>query len=455
MSHFDTITEAPDGLRRHRHRPPTRPVAALEDAEPRPLRRAVPPRGRAHARTARSCSSTSSTTACGCQPTWTMSVDHRDVDRRHPRPGRRRPGHLRAVRRRRLGGGRRARAPGHRAAAHVRVRRHRADAPGRGRAGRRDLPPPPGHRAHPRARRPTASSSGSTGVIDPEEKRKTIGELFIRVFEDAAGGIERRRLPRAGHALPRRHRVGHVEGAPRSRATTTWAACPRTWTSSWSSRCAACSRTRSARSAPSSACPTRSCGASRSPGPGLGVRIIGEVTPEQGRHPAARRRHRPRGDPQRRPRARDLAGVRRAARHPQRRRDGRRAHLRLPDHHPGGHQRGRHDRRLGPPALRPARAHVEPHHQRGRRASTGWPTTSRRSRPAPSSGSRRAHRPAFECSAGSLCQACGAGGAAAPMAWDGRSRSQASLRAESQAGRSKGSGPTCRRTTMAPAVVGT
>ena len=26
------------------------------------------------------------------------------------------------------------------------------------------------------------------GVIDPEEKRKMIGELFIRVFEEAAGG---------------------------------------------------------------------------------------------------------------------------------------------------------------------------------------------------------------------------------------------------------------------------
>ena len=33
------------------------------------------------------------------------------------------------------------------------------------------------------------------------------------------------------------------------------------------------------------------------PGPGLGVRIIGEVTPGQGRHPPAGRRHRPRGDP--------------------------------------------------------------------------------------------------------------------------------------------------------------
>ena len=30
------------------------------------------------------------------------------------------------------------------------------------------------------------------GVVDPEEKRKIIGELFIRVFEEAAGGIDGR-----------------------------------------------------------------------------------------------------------------------------------------------------------------------------------------------------------------------------------------------------------------------
>ena len=38
------------------------------------------------------------------------------------------------------------------------------------------------------------------------------------------------------------------------------------------------------------------------------------------------------------------------ARHPLGRRDGRRAHLRPPDHHPRRHQRRRDDGRLGPPA---------------------------------------------------------------------------------------------------------
>ena len=90
------------------------------------------------------------------------------------------------------------------------------------------------------------------------------------------------------------------------------------------------------------------------PGPGLGVRIIGEVTPERVallQDADAIVREEICG---RRAGAGDLAVVRRARRHPLGRRDGRRAHLRSPDHHPGRDQRRRDDRRLGPAALRPA-----------------------------------------------------------------------------------------------------
>ena len=64
------------------------------------------------------------------------------------------------------------------------------------------------------------------------------------------------------------------------------------------------------------------------PGPGLAIRILGEVTRGEARHPAQGRRHLPRRDPQGRPLRQDLAGVRRAAARAHRRRHGRRAHLR-------------------------------------------------------------------------------------------------------------------------------
>ena len=58
------------------------------------------------------------------------------------------------------------------------------------------------------------------GVTEPERKRKIIGEEFIRVFERAGGEARQPALPRAGHALlgrdrvGRRHRRGHDQVAP-------------------------------------------------------------------------------------------------------------------------------------------------------------------------------------------------------------------------------------------------
>ncbi len=110
------------------------------------------------------------------------------------------------------------------------------------------------------------------------------------------------------------------------------------------------------------------------PGPGLGIRIIGEVTAERldaasrGRCDRSRRAH------PCRPRPRHLADAGRPARRrPLRRRPGRRPHLRAPRRDPPGDLRGRHDRRLGPAALRRPRAHLHPHHQRGPRRQPGHP----------------------------------------------------------------------------------
>ena len=104
------------------------------------------------------------------------------------------------------------------------------------------------------------------------------------------------------------------------------------------------------------------------PGPGLGIRIVGEVTQERlellREADAIVRAELTRG----RPRRRDLAVPGRAAR---RRalggRAGRRPHLRAPDRAAPGLERRRDDRRLDAPAVRPARHDLEPHHERGRR----------------------------------------------------------------------------------------
>ena len=128
------------------------------------------------------------------------------------------------------------------------------------------------------------------GIVDPEEKRKIIGREFIRTFEAAevrVFGDRRAAAPRRRRTSSRARStrtssspvVGRVP--PTSSPTTTSAACPTTSSSRWSSRSGPCSRTRYAWSASSSASRRRWSGASRSPGPGLGIRIIGEVTRER------------------------------------------------------------------------------------------------------------------------------------------------------------------------------
>ena len=69
------------------------------------------------------------------------------------------------------------------------------------------------------------------GVTDPEQKRRIIGDEFIRVFEEEAAKIGAHRLPDPGDALPGRHRVAprpRRRPPRRSRPTTTSAGCRRT-----------------------------------------------------------------------------------------------------------------------------------------------------------------------------------------------------------------------------------
>ena len=115
--------------------------------------------------------------------------------------------------------------------AHVRVRGPRADAQERGQPGRGRVPRPlQGAAVHVDAE---ARFLGRlAGVTEPEAKRKIIGKEFIRVFEQGGRAAREPALPRAGHPLLRRDRVGGGTGAATISRTTTSAVSPRTSSSS-------------------------------------------------------------------------------------------------------------------------------------------------------------------------------------------------------------------------------
>ena len=80
------------------------------------------------------------------------------------------------------------------------------------RAGRRDLRRALRHPARSHVDAEERFLDKLAGVTDPERKRKIIGEEFIRVSRKRRASSTRRPLPRAGHALPRRHRDRHAPG---------------------------------------------------------------------------------------------------------------------------------------------------------------------------------------------------------------------------------------------------
>ena len=205
-------------------------------------------------------------------PNWTTARRRRRPGRRDPRPGRRRAGHLRAVRRCRLRGRGGARAPGRRRPADLRLRRPRPAAGGRGRAGREGLRRR--DRRRPRRRRRQPTSSWARSPASPTRRPSARPSAASSSGPSRARRARSSRPATAGRASSwcraRSTRTSSSPAAARaprtSSRTTTSAACPTTCSSSWSSRCARCSRTRCARSASSSACPRRSSGGSRSRG---------------------------------------------------------------------------------------------------------------------------------------------------------------------------------------------
>jgi GMP synthase (glutamine-hydrolysing) len=121
------------------------------------------------------------------------------------------------------------------------------------------------------------------GVVDPEEKRKAIGELFIRVFEDAAGGIEDARFLVQGTLYPDviESGGGHGGQAAMIKSHHNVGGLPDDMDFELVEPLRALFKDEVRRVGEELGLPEEIVWRQPFPGPGLGVRIIGEVTPEK------------------------------------------------------------------------------------------------------------------------------------------------------------------------------
>jgi GMP synthase (glutamine-hydrolysing) len=116
------------------------------------------------------------------------------------------------------------------------------------------------------------------GVVDPEEKRKTIGELFIRVFEDAAGGLEDARFLVQGTLYPDVIESG-TKDAARIKSHHNVGGLPEDMEFELVEPLRNLFKDEVRRVGEELGLPEEIVWRQPFPGPGLGVRIIGEVTP--------------------------------------------------------------------------------------------------------------------------------------------------------------------------------
>ena len=202
------------------------------------------------------------------------------------------------------------------------------------------------------------------GITDPEEKRKTIGREFIRIFEREADKLADARFLVQGTLYSDVIESGSRDAA-KIKSHHNVGGLPDDMTVELIEPLRQLFKDEVRVVGEELGLPENMVWRQPFPGPGLAIRIIGEVTQRAARHPPPRRLRAAGGGPARRALPRPLAELRGAARRQERGRAGRRAHLRVPDRHPRRHLRRRDDRRLGPPALRPPRADLQPHHQRG------------------------------------------------------------------------------------------
>ena len=203
------------------------------------------------------------------------------------------------------------------------------------------------------------------GVTDPEEKRRAIGEEFIRVFERESEKLGQIRYLVQGTLYSDVIESGGDESvAATIKSHHNVGGLPEDIDFELVEPLRLLFKDEVRRVGEELGLPERMVWRQPFPGPGLAIRIIGEVTHE-------------RLEILREADAILQEEVRRAGLYrdlwqsfavlpgdPLGGRPGRRAHVRLSDRDPRGHVRGRHDRRLGAAALRPAGDDLEPDHQR-------------------------------------------------------------------------------------------
>ncbi len=121
------------------------------------------------------------------------------------------------------------------------------------------------------------------GVVDPEEKRKAIGELFIRVFEDAAQGIEDARYLVQGTLYPDviESGGGHGGKAATIKSHHNVGGLPDDIEFELVEPLRSLFKDEVRKVGEELGLPEEIVWRQPFPGPGLGVRIIGEVTPEK------------------------------------------------------------------------------------------------------------------------------------------------------------------------------
>ena len=211
------------------------------------------------------------------------------------------------------------------------------------------------------------------GITDPEEKRKRIGEEFIRVFEDEARKLGDVRWLVQGtlYSDVIESGGGHAGAAETIKSHHNVGGLPEVMDLDLVEPLRMLFKDEVRRVGEELGPPGGDGLAASLPGPGA------RDPDHRRRHrgaaadPAGRGRDPARGGSPRRSLPRALAVLCGAARDPVGGRAGGRADLRVPDRHPRGHVRGRDDGGLGPPPVRPPGDDLEPDHQRDPRCEQG------------------------------------------------------------------------------------